>query len=127
MNALVIDTSSWITILAEGAAEPVRRAVRAGRVVLPPVVASELLSGRMAPRRRLELRQALRGLLPFAADLAHWFRVGDLRADLAARGLTVSVPDAHVAQCALELDADLMSEDGIFGLIARHTALRLYR
>ncbi len=127
MNALVIDTSSWIGILAGGAPEGVQRALRAGRVVLPPVVAAELLSGRMPPRRRAELRQALHGLLPFPADLAHWFRVGDLRAELAARGVTLSVPDAHVAQCALDLDGELMTEDGIFGLVARHAPLRLVR
>ncbi|HEU4385802.1 MAG TPA: PIN domain-containing protein [Anaeromyxobacteraceae bacterium] len=125
MNALVIDTSSWISILAGGAPEAVQRALRAGRVVLPPVVAAELLSGKMPPRRRTELRQALRGLVPFPADLAHWFRVGDLRADLAARGVTVSVPDAHVAQCALDLDAQLMTEDRIFALVARHAPLRV--
>ncbi len=125
MNALVIDTSSWITILAGGAPEGVQRALRAGRVVLPPVVAAELLSGKMSPGRRAELRQALHALLPFPADLAHWFRVGDLRADLAARGVSVSVPDAHVAQCALDLGGALMTEDGIFRLVAKHVPLRL--
>jgi tRNA(fMet)-specific endonuclease VapC len=127
VNALVIDTSSWIDILAAGAPEGVRRALRAGRVVLPPVVAAELLSGKMPPRRRSELRQALHGLLPFPADLAHWFRVGDLRAELAARGVSVSVPDAHVAQCALDLGGELMTEDGIFALVAKHAPLRLVR
>lgn len=127
MNALVVDTSSWITILARGAPEGVQRALRAGRAVLPPVVAAELLSGKMPPRRRAELRQALHGLVPFPADLAHWFRVGDLRADLAGRGVSVSVPDAHVAQCAIDLDAQLMTEDRIFALVARHAPLRLVR
>lgn len=125
MNALVIDTSSWITILAGGAPEGVQRALRAGRVVLPPVVAAELLSGKMPPRRRAELRRALQGLIPFPADLAHWFRVGDLRAHLAARGVSVSVADAHVAQSALDLDAELMTEDGIFAQVTRHVRLRL--
>jgi len=54
-SALVIDTSSWITLLASGMPEGVRRALFAGRVHLSPVVAAELLSGRMATRRRAAL------------------------------------------------------------------------
>jgi len=37
----------------------------------------------------------------------------------------VSTPDAHVAQCALELDAPLLSRDRLFVKIAALTRLRL--
>ena len=57
--------------------------------------------------------------------LVHWIAVGDLRATLARRGLTVSTPDAHVAQCALDRDALLISHDAIFTRIAPVAALRL--
>jgi len=39
--------------------------------------------------------------------------------------VTVTTPDAHVAQCALDLDAVLWTEDSVFALLARHTRLRL--
>lgn len=124
-SALVIDTSSWITLLAAGMPEGVRRALFAGRVHLSPVVAAELLSGRMAARQRAALEEHLSGLPVCGADLAHWFRVGALRSSLGARGLSVSTPDAHVAQCALDLGAELLTEDGVFRLVARHVPLRL--
>jgi predicted nucleic acid-binding protein len=124
-NALVIDTSSWVTILARGMPEGIRRALFAGRVYLPPVVAAELLSGRLGRRERTALEEHLAGLPVCGADLPHWFRVGALRSTLGARGLSVSTPDAHVAQCALDLDAELLTEDHVFGLVARHAPLRL--
>jgi len=77
---------------------------------LPPVVASELLSGRMAERARGELEEFLLTLPLCQADIAHWLRVGRLRNSLAAKGLSLSTPDAHVAQCALDLGADLLSQ-----------------
>lgn len=57
----------------------------------------------------------------------HWTAVGHLRSMLAARGLAVSTPDAHVAQCALDLDGILLSQDGVFGKIADVTPLRVQR
>ncbi len=94
---------------------------------LPPVVAAELLSGRMAERARGELEEFLLTLPLCQADVAHWFRVGKLRNSLAVKGLSLSTPDAHVAQCALDLGADLLSADAIFRLVARHTKLSLLR
>lgn len=57
--------------------------------------------------------------------LGHWIDVGLLRRDLRRKGITVTLPDAHVAQCALDLDAVLLTRDAIFTDIARHTALRV--
>jgi len=42
-------------------------------------------------------------------------------------GLSVTIPDAHVAQCALDRDAILLTRDGVFGKIAKHVPLRLPR
>ncbi len=62
-----------------------------------------------------------------ATPVIHWIAVGDLRAMLARRGLTVSTADAHVAQCALDRDALLLSHDAVFTRIANVTALRVTR
>ena len=128
MSALIIDTSSWIAFFREGSGDAiVEPALEEGTVHLPPVVAAELLSGRMAERARSDLEEFLLTLPLCPADVAHWFRVGRLRNSLAAKGLSISTPDAHVAQCALDLGADLLSADTIFRLVARHTKLSLFR
>ena len=59
------------------------------------------------------------------APRAHWLRVGDLRARALARGIAVSTPDAHVAQCALDLDAPLLTRDGVFARLAAICPLKL--
>ena len=128
MSALVIDTSSWIAFFREGSDDAIiEPALEEGTVYLPLVVAAELLSGRMAERARGDLEEFLLTLSLCPADVAHWFRVGRLRNSLAARGLSISTPDAHVAQCALDLGAELLSADTIFRLVARHTKLSLFR
>ena len=128
MSALVIDTSSWIAYFREGSGDAIiEPSLEEGTVYLPLVVAAELLSGRMAERARGDLEEFLLTLSLCPADVAHWFRVGRLRNSLAARGLSISTPDAHVAQCALDLGAELLSADTIFRLVARHTKLSLFR
>ncbi len=125
MNALVIDTSSWISFLAGGGSELVQQALDERRVHLPPIVAGELLSGRLSASDRRALTSLLDDLPLVPADRAHWYRVGRLRASLGQRGLAVSTPDAHVAQCVLDLGADLLTEDRIFSKLAGLAPLRL--
>ena len=129
MSALVVDTSSWISYFA-GSGRPadavlIDDALKEGRLHLPPIVAAELLSGRMSARQRKELEDLLDDLPLCISDLTHWLRVGRLRADLAAKGIAVSTPDAHIAQCALDLGADLLTEDEIFQHVAKHYSLRI--
>jgi predicted nucleic acid-binding protein len=67
----------------------------------------------------------LRELPLHETPLEHWIRAGELRLRCGERGLSVSTPDAHVSQCALDRDAVLLTRDKIFEQIARHTRLRL--
>ncbi len=125
VSALVIDTSSWVSYLAGSGADDVDDALAEGRVLLPPIVAAELMSSPLRASERRDLEELLGGLALCATDLDHWIRVGRLRSALRAKGLTVSTLDAHVAQCAIDARADLLTEDRIFERIARHCALRL--
>lgn len=125
MSALVIDTSAWISFFAGSGDERIPEWLEEGRVHLPPIVAAELSSGKLAPRRRAELEALLTDLPLCPSGLDHWLRVGRLRADLRAKGVSVSTPDAHVARCALDLDAELLTEDRIFATLARHVRLKL--
>jgi predicted nucleic acid-binding protein len=129
VSALVIDTSVWISYFAgkiTGSAE-VEGALQDGRVVLPPVVAAELLSGRLSHRQRRRLLLLLDDLPLAVSDRAHWYRVGQLRSNLQSSGVTISTPDAHVAQCALDLRAQLLTEDGIFRMVSKLAGLELAR
>jgi predicted nucleic acid-binding protein len=77
------------------------------------------------------MREAIGDLLQDApvheTPLGHWIDVGHLRRFLARKGVNVTLPDAHVAQCALDRDAALLTTDGIFRKIAKHAPLRLQR
>ena len=125
MSALVVDTSSWIAWLAGGGSPLVEPALEEGRVHVPVVVAAELLSGRLDRSERADLEDLLSDLPALGSGLEHWFRVGKLRSDLGRKGLSVSTPDAHVAQCSLDAEADLLTEDRVFERIAKVVPLRL--
>ncbi|HEX5069114.1 MAG TPA: PIN domain-containing protein [Vicinamibacterales bacterium] len=125
MSAIVADTSEWIEYFAGRPAPLLDHALAAGLVVVPPIVIAELLGGVRSAGDRSALEDVLRDLGMADTPFDHWSRVGALRAALRARGLSVSTPDAHVAQCALDLDAPLLTRDAVFGQIAKMTKLRL--
>jgi len=125
VSAIVADTSEWVEYLAGRPAALLDHALAAGLVIVPPVVVAELLSSVRNAADRAPLEDLLRDLEMAVSSFDHWTRVGGLRASLRARGLTVSTPDAHVAQCALDRDAPLLTRDAVFAKIAKITALRL--
>lgn len=125
MSGLVIDTSSWISYFAGRGSPLIEPALEEGRAFLPPIVAAELASGRLSRRNRLALEDLLADLPLCPHGLDHWLRVGRLRASLFAKGISMSTADAHVAQCAIDLDADLLTEDAIFSQTARPAGFKL--
>ncbi len=126
MSALVIDTSSWIDYFGTGRrADVIEDALEEGRVYLPPIVAAELASGVRGKRELEELESFMLDLPVCHTPLEHWFRVGALRAKLLTMGETMSTPDAHVAQCAVDLAGELLSADRVFTRIAAAVGLRL--
>lgn len=125
MSGAVADTSAWIAFFAGRPSRALEDALAQGAVVLPPLVVAELISGAQRPRDRAAIGELLQDLGVHDTPLEHWIRVGDLRRTLKARGINASTPDAHVAQCALDRDAVLLTFDRIFARIARVTALRV--
>ena len=125
MSALVIDTSVWIDFFNGGSHPDLEQALQESRAFVAPIVVAELLSGRLAPLEERKLTDGLAMLPLCETPLAHWIRVGRLRSLMSDRGVTISAPDAHVAQCALDLDAQLLTRDRIFERIAKFTALKL--
>jgi predicted nucleic acid-binding protein len=125
VSGVVVDTSVWVDYLA-GKDNPILGdALRQGSVILPPIVLAELISGAHRPRERAALIDFLSELPLCETTREHWIRVGELRRRCREKGLSVSTPDAHVAQCALDVDALLLTRDSIFSDIAPHADLRL--
>ena len=127
MAGVVVDTSAWIHFFNGSDADNVAEALEHGAAVLPPIVVSELITGATTQKQRQAVGELLQDAPIHATPLEPWIRVGDLRRTLAQKGLAVTIPDAHVAQCALDLDAVLLSSDGVFSSIAKHVRLRLRR
>lgn len=125
MKEAVVDTSVWIDFFAGRPAEALEEVLRQGRVILTPVVVAELVSGARTAKARATIEDLVTDLELHPTPIAHWIRVGVLRRALAAKGLTVSTPDAHVAQCALDRDVPLLSRDGVFRDIGERVGLRL--
>ncbi len=125
MSDVVVDTSTWIEFLAGRPAPDLEAALAAGAVVVPPIVVAELVSGARSTVDRRAVIDLLHDLPSAETSFDHWLRVGDLRRRLRDRGESISAPDAHVAQCALDRDALLLSRDAVFERIARLEPLRV--
>lgn len=126
MSGVVVDTSVWIDFLAGLSTPPLEEGLSQGSVILPPLVVAELVSGARRERERAAIEYLIEKIPVHETPLAHWMRVGELRRGLRDKGLSVSTPDAHVVQCALDRDAVLLSRDAVFARIARLTPLRLH-
>lgn len=124
---LIVDTSVWIDFFGGRTITPLEDALALGSAVLPPIVVAELISGARKKSERAKLVDLLEDLPVHETPRDHWVRVGDLRRQMIEKGHPISTPNAHVAQCALDRDAPLLSRDRAFARVARHTALRLLR
>lgn len=123
--AVIVDSSVWIDFLEGERIAAVEKAMTEEQLGLPPLVIAELLSGDLTLAQREVIGELLQDYPVHETPLEHWMNVGKLRRLLRSRGINATIPDAHVAQCALDLDATLLTRDDIFTSIASHTPLRL--
>ncbi len=126
MSALVVDTTVWVDFFRGRSLPRLEQALQDGDVVLPPIVAAELVSAPLATGERHRLEGFLRELPLAPTPVDHWFRVGNLRSAAARKGLTVSTPDAHVAQVARDLGGVVWSEDQVFARLAAKSLIRRF-
>jgi predicted nucleic acid-binding protein len=122
---MAADTSSLMAFLGGGRGpdvDLVRDAMRAGQLVLPPVVITELLSDPGAA-------QLLDDQLPAVGALdvkdGYWERAGHARRTLGQRGLKAKVADALIAQSCIDHDVALITRDRDFRHFAKHCGLKL--
>ena len=124
-GGVVADTSVWIDFLAGRPAALLEDALAQAAVILPPIVVAELVSGARRATDRRAIQALIEELPIHETPLEHWVKVGELRRHVRDRGLSLSTPEAHVAQCAIDRDAVLLSRDSIFARIASITRLRV--
>lgn len=122
---MLVDTSVWIDFFAGETISVLEEGLAAHIVVLSPVVVAELVSGAVRPKERTAIKELVSELPIHPTPRGHWIAVGNLRRELRGRGLSVSTPDAHIAQCALDREALLLARDAIFPKIAALVPLRL--
>ena len=127
MRGMLVDTSAWIDFFAGQTIPVLEEALAAQIVILAPVVIAELVSGAITPRERKAISELVVELPIHETPREHWIAVGILRRELRGHGLSVSTPDAHIAQCALERKALLLSRDTIFRRISHIVPLKLVR
>ena len=124
VSGVIVDTSVWIDFFGGLPVPSLEEALSQGLVILPPLVVAELVSG--AKRQQPLIEDLLQEFPLHETPLTHWIRVGELRRNLRDKGLSVSTPDAHVAQCALDRNAVLLSRDAVFAHIAKFCPLRVH-
>ncbi len=125
MTGVVADTSEWIEYLTGRPARLFEQCLETQSIVVPPIVITELTTGARSREERMVLEDLLMDLPMHDSTFLHWARVGELRRTLREHGLSVGASDAHVAQCALDRDAPLLTRDAVFWKIAAMTNLRL--
>ncbi len=100
----------------------VESAIDEQRLVLPPVVVTELLSNPHPTAARLPLLNAIQIL---AVAPGYWERAGDNRRLLLAKRLRASTTDALIAQSCIDADIPLITRDTDFRHFAAHCGLKL--
>ena len=114
------DTSVWVAYLRPGSnalTETLHGHVERGEVLICGPVLAELLAG-ARPDDRTTLGEVL-GALPWAdLDRRAWASVGELAAELRARGETLPLTDLEIAVAAHSANATLWTADRDFDRIA---------
>jgi predicted nucleic acid-binding protein len=123
--AVIADSSTLIAYLRGEPVPLIDTASKEGTIIVPPIVVAELMTGAETSAERVAIGELLQDSPLHPTPLAHWIAVGELRRSLRRAGLAVTIPDAHIAQCALDRDAVLLTQDAIFRSMARHIPLRL--
>ena len=117
---VLADTSAWVRYLRygrEGEAAAIEQLLQARDLIICGPVVAELLVGTHSEKRD-ELGFLL-DALPWARfNRTEWHRVGNLGAELRARGLTVALTDIEIAVAAETADASIWTFDSDFQRLA---------
>lgn len=122
---IAADTSVMAALLAgeTGAAvDQLVQALQSRRILLPPVVVTELLSG---PRTAEAAGALIIGLQVLEMVDGYWERAGAIRRGIRKLGLKAPLADALIAQSCIDHDVPLLTRDTDFRHYAKHCGLKL--
>jgi len=97
-------------------------AFRAGALVVPPVVVTELLSD---PLPRKEMLETVGEFIQLTVVDGYWNRAGKARRLLTQKRLKAKTADALIAQSCIDHDVALITRDTDFRHFAKHCGLKL--
>jgi len=97
-------------------------AFRAGALVVPPVVVTELLSD---PLPRKEMLETVGEFIQLTIVDGYWNRAGGARRLLTQKRLKAKTADALIAQSCIDHDVALITRDIDFRHFAKHCGLKL--
>jgi predicted nucleic acid-binding protein len=130
---LFVDTSTWSLAFRRDATSDVPEVARLGMALTAgePVVATglvlqELLQGFSGPRDRSLLLRRMASISLLAPDREDYVAAAELRNHCRRRGVQVGTIDALLAQLCIRHSLELLTNDGDFRLMARHTPLRVW-
>ena len=122
---IAADTSTWIAFFA-GAdgddTEMLQHALRDRRVLMAPVVLTEILSDPQLPS---DVAQMLSALPRIEIRPGYWQRAGALRAQVLSRHRQARLGDALIAQSCMDGDVPLLTRDRDFRAFAEAAGLDL--
>jgi len=129
---IVVDSNSWADFF-NGLQTPhvvrLDAALEAeADLAVLPIIVTEVLQGFRTDTGFQRARRLLVSLPIIQPTVACHVRAASLFRTLRRKGVTVrGAVDCVIAQACLDVDAELLSPDGDFEQIARHTRLRLWR
>ena len=127
MSGLLVDTCCWIEYFKSARYEEIiDPALEKSLVIGSPIIFAELLSAPLKTADRKKLTDFLDDLYCPPLARSHWYAVGAARAQLRKKGISVSTPDAHIAQVCQQQKVALLTEDKIFSKIKKYFSLQLY-
>ena len=122
---IATDTSSLVAYLSgeSGAdVEAIHAAVDGGRLTLPGVVVTEMLS---YPKIGPTIEALLATVPRLGVSDGYWERAGEARRKVLAHGFKARITDALIAQACIDHNLKLIARDKDFRHFAKHCGLIL--
>lgn len=131
---LLVDTSVWsLAFRRDGdsnspSVDALRAALAGGdSIVTTGLILQELLQGFAGPRARKEIVERFAALPLLIPDRRDYVDAAELRNRCRRSGIQVGTIDALLAQLCIRHGLILLTTDGDFALIAKHSALQVWK
>jgi predicted nucleic acid-binding protein len=131
---LLVDTSVWsLAFRRDGdsnspSVDALRAALAGGdSIVTTGLILQELLQGFAGPRARKQIVERFAALPLLIPDRRDYVDAAELRNRCRRSGIQVGTIDALLAQLCIRHGLTLLTTDGDFSMIAKHSALQVWK